>query len=142
MVVLSGFLPTLVFAPALILSILGLTLWVRLPHLILPVIILLIVLLLLALVVPSFMIRNKNRKTHREIRDELLSFLSGQNASIYAPSHLQLMLKDYDTERGFGKFFTHTSDRHGPTILQNGPTIEIVDTRGVASHQPQLPQQV
>jgi len=136
-VIISIFVPTLVFAPALILSILGLTLWVRMPYLIGPVVISLVVLMVLTLLVPSFILKNKNKKAHRDIRDELLSFLSGQNASIYAPSHLQLMLKDYDTERGFGKFFTYSNKGAGTILFSSGPTIEIVDTRGVAFHQQQ-----
>ena len=136
-VIISIFVPIFVFAPALILSILGLTLWVRMPYLIAPVVISLAVLMVLILLVPSFILKNKNQKAHRDIRDELLSFLSGQNASIYAPSHLQLMLKDYDTERGFGKFFTYSNKGAGTILFSSGPTIEIVDTRGVAFHQQQ-----
>jgi len=139
-VTLSLLISTVVFTPAVVLSVLGLTLWARLPYLIGPVIVALVSLMIVCLLVPAYISKNKNQKTHREIRDELLSFLSSQNASIYAPSHLQLMLKDYDTERGFGRFLTYKNNRRVIILLSSGPTIEIVDTRGLAFNQPQSQQ--
>ena len=106
------------------------TLWLRIPYLIAPVVVGLSVVMILSIFVPVYTMRKRNNKIHREIRDELLAFLAQQNAEIYGPVNLQLMLKDYDTENGFGRFMTNQNKR--AYLHTTTPMIEIFDTRGLA----------
>jgi hypothetical protein len=98
--------------------------------LLIPAIALSMAILFIGLIASQYIMSKKQKKCHKEMKDNLMNYLHYQNVNVYMSNRVQLILQTYDTYNGFGVYrVTGSFGSKNRYLVQTGiPTIQILTT--------------